>query len=116
MGVLSNMEPNIAYYYRFYGRPKNSKLPLPHTQNPLDEPMVLGPGEVLVELKERGCRLATEAWVNNHYGLILWKLAGMVALDPETEANETKRKWCWNELLRQFLYRYVRHWLRPTYS
>ncbi|KIP11131.1 hypothetical protein PHLGIDRAFT_100069 [Phlebiopsis gigantea 11061_1 CR5-6] len=70
--------------------------------------MVLGPEEILFELKARGCKLATEAWVDNHYGLILWKLAGMVGLDPQKEADETKRRWCWNELLRQFLYRYER--------
>ena len=103
------MEPHNAYYYRFYGRPENSLLPMPLSQNPSVEyraaRMVLGPEEILFELNARGCKLATEAWVDNHYGLILWKLAGMVALDPEKEADEPKRRWCWNELLRQFLYR-----------
>lgn len=103
------MEPHIAYYYRFYGRPEDSVLPTPLSQSSSVEfggaQMVLGPEEILAELKQRGCKLATQAWIDNHYGLMLWKLAGMVALDPTTEADGTKRRWCWNELLRQFLYR-----------
>lgn len=67
--------------------------------------MVLGSEEAYTELKARGCRLATVQWVDNHYGLILWKLAGMVALEPDREANLVKQRWCWSEVVRQLLYR-----------
>ncbi|KAF9469825.1 hypothetical protein BDZ94DRAFT_1286396 [Collybia nuda] len=52
--------------------------------------------------------LATRPWVENHWCLILWKLAGMVALDPESESNSSKKRWCWDEVMRQLLYRYER--------
>ena len=103
------MTPYTAYYYRFYGRTPNSKLPIPPSQNPSVESraarMVLGVEEAYMELKARGCRLATPQWVDNHYGLILWKLAGMVALQPEQERDPTKQRWCWDEVTRQLLYR-----------
>ncbi|KAF9531916.1 hypothetical protein CPB83DRAFT_867793 [Crepidotus variabilis] len=52
--------------------------------------------------------IRTESWVDNHWCLILWKLAGMVALDPEKEAIPDQRRWCWDEVIRQLLYRYER--------
>ncbi|KAF9270659.1 hypothetical protein L218DRAFT_969147 [Marasmius fiardii PR-910] len=55
-----------------------------------------------------GCHLMSKDWVVNHWGLILWKLAGMVALDPETEADEERRRWGWTEIWNQLLYRYER--------
>jgi breast cancer 2 susceptibility protein len=39
--------------------------------------------------------------------LILWKLAGMVYLDPELENDPKRKRWCWSEVIRQLLYRYV---------
>jgi breast cancer 2 susceptibility protein len=39
--------------------------------------------------------------------LILWKLAGMAALDPESEADVDRRRWCWAETMRQLQYRYA---------
>ena len=63
----------------------------------------LGPTAAFEELQTAGCTLATEDWVSNHWGLILWKQAGMVCLDP-TEA----RKWSWEETILQLLYRCVR--------
>ncbi|KAH9170557.1 hypothetical protein EDB89DRAFT_1977284 [Lactarius sanguifluus] len=50
--------------------------------------------------------LATQEWVDNHWSLILWKLAGMVALDPESEVDEHRRRWSWKEMMRQLRYRY----------
>ena len=47
-----------------------------------------------------GGTLATEGWVDNHWGLILWKQAGMLCLDP----TETRR-WSWEEMMAQLLYR-----------
>ena len=71
---------------------------------------MLGPQAALEELLETGCRLATKEWVENAWGLILWKLAGMVGLDPEREREgqgEDGRRWCWGEVMRQLLYRFV---------
>ncbi|KAH9980761.1 hypothetical protein BJV74DRAFT_897318 [Russula compacta] len=53
-----------------------------------------------------GCHLATQEWVDNHWSLILWKLAGTVALDPESEVDVNKRRWSWTETMRQLRYRY----------
>lgn len=69
--------------------------------------MALGPAEALKELLDRGCTLVTKPWVDNHWSLILWKLAGMVNLDPSKEANVDEKRWCWSEVVRQLLYRSV---------
>jgi len=66
-----------------------------------------GPVDALRELKEAGCHLATQEWVDNHWSLILWKLAGMAALDPESEVDINRRRWSWTETVRQLRYRYV---------
>lgn len=108
MDTLTQITPSTATYYRFYGRPPDSNLP--STPLPDDHPVehvVLGPEEAYQELLNRGCRLATQKWVDNHWGLILWKLAGMVALEPDKEADERTRRWCWSEVIRQLLYRYA---------
>ena len=62
----------------------------------------LGPTAAFEELQNAGCTLATEEWVYNHWGLILWKQAGMICLDP-TEA----KRWSWGETIAQLLYRCV---------
>ena len=66
-----------------------------------------GPIDALRELKAAGCHLATQEWVDNHWSLILWKLAGMAALDPESEADVDRRRWSWAETMRQLQYRYA---------
>ncbi|KAF8971701.1 hypothetical protein BDZ97DRAFT_1913615 [Flammula alnicola] len=73
-----------------------------------DELETMGmPAEALKELLDRGCVLATKPWVDNHWCLVLWKLAGMVALDPEKEMKPDTARWCWAEVIRQLLYRYI---------
>jgi len=67
--------------------------------------------DALRELKAAGCHLATQEWVDNHWFLILWKLAGMVALDPESEADVDRRRWNWAETMRQLQYRYASPWI-----
>ncbi|OBZ79271.1 hypothetical protein A0H81_01562 [Grifola frondosa] len=62
----------------------------------------------LEQLLEKGCNLATSEWVENHWSMILWKLAGMVCLEPQHESNPETRRWCWTEVMRQLLYRYER--------
>lgn len=60
--------------------------------------------DALDELHSKGCTTATLPWVQNHWALVLWKLAAMVRLAPSS-ANE---RWSWTELIRQLLYRYER--------
>ncbi|EKM61613.1 uncharacterized protein PHACADRAFT_248310 [Phanerochaete carnosa HHB-10118-sp] len=110
------MAPSTAQWYRFHAsapapEPSASQ---PHTEESSTQQLILGPEEAFQELKARGCRLATLPWVENHWGLILWKLAGMVALDPQSEADVKSRRWCWAEVVRQLLYRYERELDRGT--
>ncbi|KZT56058.1 hypothetical protein CALCODRAFT_436314 [Calocera cornea HHB12733] len=60
--------------------------------------------EAHAELIHRGCELATPAWVDNHWSLILWKLAGLVRAYPQ----ELQTRWCWSHVVEQLLYRYER--------
>jgi len=59
----------------------------------------------LDELHARGCTLATKPWIENHWALVLWKLAGLAALDPKNESDPARQRWCWPEVIRQLLYR-----------
>uniref|UniRef100_V5GGE5 BRCA2 OB1 domain-containing protein n=2 Tax=Kalmanozyma brasiliensis (strain GHG001) TaxID=1365824 RepID=V5GGE5_KALBG len=58
----------------------------------------------LEELLARGCSAAKLPWVQNHWTLILWKLAALVRLEP----SSAPERWSWDELIRQLLYRYER--------
>jgi len=98
--MLNQITPETALYYSFHTM---SPAPPPST---FSQPTtVLGSAEALKELLDRGCTLATKPWVDNHWCLILWKLAGMVALDPEKETSMSEKRWCWAEVIRQLLYR-----------
>lgn len=61
----------------------------------------LGVRQAYDVLKSDGCELATERWVANHWGLILWKLAAQVRAQP-TLLDE---KFTWTETIRQLKYR-----------
>ena len=96
---LRNFSLKSALQHRFRLSPQDtpSSDPVPsHLQGSVD---------ALRELKAAGCHLATQEWVDNHWSLILWKLAGMAALDPESEADVDRRRWCWAETMRQLQYR-----------
>jgi len=82
---MSQITPETAAHYSFYS-PSGS----------------LGPKDAFERLRNVGCTLATEDWVYNHWGLILWKQAGLLCLEP-TEA----RRWSWEEAIKQLLYRCV---------
>ncbi|TKY84780.1 hypothetical protein EX895_005860 [Sporisorium graminicola] len=56
------------------------------------------------ELRARGCSNVEMSWVQNHWTLILWKLAAMVRFEP----SSAPERWSWTELIRQLLYRYER--------
>ena len=92
------MNPTNAIYYSFHSADPTEDPP---------EPLQLGPEAAYAQLKELGCTLATQQWVTNHYGLILWKLAGMICLEPERERNPKTKRWCWLEVMRQLRYRLV---------
>lgn len=96
---LQQINPALAAYYSFH---TTSTLPPSKTDEPSQ---LLGSTAALEELHNAGCTLATKAWVDNHWSLILWKLAGMVALDPESESDPKTKRWCWTEVKRQLLYR-----------
>jgi len=56
----------------------------------------------LVELVAAGCEGLTPAWVENHWALVLWKLACLVRSKPSLFQEE---KFSWEEMLRQLKYR-----------
>ncbi|OSD03321.1 hypothetical protein PYCCODRAFT_1444654 [Trametes coccinea BRFM310] len=99
---LRQMRPSNAVYYRFH-----SAIASVDIGDPADSEE-LGPKAAFVHLREHGCHLATQEWVANHYGLILWKLAGLVCMEPEREQDPRTKRWCWPEVIRQLLYRYER--------
>ena len=101
--MLSHITPETAQWYRFYDLPPESSAQAP-PKDDAEHRVVLGPEEAFRELQNRGCRLATAKWVENHWGLILWKLAGMVANDPEPY-DALLAKWSWTEVMRQLRYR-----------
>lgn len=71
----------------------------------------LGVNAALDELRDMGCTLVTKQWVENHWALVLWKLAGMACLDPKREADPGSKRWCWDEVMRQLRYRYLFRYL-----
>jgi hypothetical protein len=99
---LIQMTPNMAAFYSFHSSAYPSPAP---STTPISSSW--GPAEALSELTRLGCTLATKAWVDNHWGLILWKLAGMVCLDPDAEADPHRRRWTWTHVMKQLLYRSV---------
>ncbi|KAI0299813.1 hypothetical protein BC826DRAFT_714100 [Russula brevipes] len=99
---LCDLTPKSALQHRF--RVSHQGIPRP---DPVPSHL-RGPTDALGELKEIGCHLATQDWVDNHWSLILWKLAGIVALDPESELDADQRRWSWAEMMRQLRYRYER--------
>ncbi|KAL4253568.1 Breast cancer type 2 susceptibility protein [Abortiporus biennis] len=99
---LSQITPQLAPYYCFHSK---SSTPFTASQIPSTE-KTLGSAAAFEELQSTGCNLATKEWVENHWSLILWKLAGLVYLEPENEKDVDKKRWCWKEVMRQLKYRY----------
>lgn len=102
------MSPDLAVYYAFYSS-EATPVFLSSQQAHPEPTKALDHDAALVELQHLGCGLATKEWVENHWGLILWKLAGMVCLDPESERDPARKRWCWREVISQLQYRYVLH-------
>ncbi len=57
--------------------------------------------DALDTLKLDGCHFATGRWVDNHWSLILWKIAGQILAKPELFVS----KWSWGEIINQLKYR-----------
>lgn len=98
---LNQMSPKMAMYYSFHTTAHS--FPTPSTS--LTVPTSWGSSEALEELLHLGCSLATKSWVDNHWSLILWKLAGMVCLEPNAEADPSRKRWTWANVVKQLLYR-----------
>lgn len=62
---------------------------------------MLGNEQAFERLKYEKCEFVTQKWVNNHWRLILWKLAGQIMAKPALY----EEKWNWYEVLCQLKYR-----------
>ncbi|KAG9314109.1 hypothetical protein JVU11DRAFT_4892 [Chiua virens] len=100
---LGQVNPRTAPFYAFATRERISLDPFDPSLSPF-----FGRSDVLEELHTKGCTLATQAWIDNHWLLVLWKLSGMAALDPQSEQHPPTKRWCWPEVVRQLMYRYER--------
>jgi breast cancer 2 susceptibility protein len=54
-------------------------------------------------IQRDGCVLIDQKWVDNHWGQILWKIAGQVQAKPSL----FDEKWNWGEVIAQLKYRYI---------
>jgi breast cancer 2 susceptibility protein len=61
----------------------------------------LGSQNAFNVLRRDGCSLVTQKWVDNHYPLILWKLAGLIQAQPTL----FDVRWNWGEVIEQLKYR-----------
>lgn len=95
---LEQVHPSTALHYCFYS--------FPSADGEDAEPQLLNASAAYNELIKQGCSLATVGWVNNHWSLILWKLAGMAKLDPVSEQKVDTKRWCWENVMKQLRYRY----------
>ncbi|WFD19603.1 hypothetical protein MCAP1_001837 [Malassezia caprae] len=71
-----------------------------------------GAAEAYTELQELGGSKVQIKWVQNHWQLILWKLAAYVASDP----RQVHTYWTWDRVLRDLRYRYEREYHKKEYS
>lgn len=71
-----------------------------------------GAAEAYTELLELGASKAQMKWVQNHWQLILWKLAAYVASSP----CQIQTYWTWNRVMRDLRYRYEREFQKKERS
>lgn len=69
----------------------------------LDDGIMKGPEDVMRELHNEGLTHVGRDWVQNHWRMILWKLACIVRMDPRLFSE----KWSCREVVRQLKYRYA---------
>ncbi|KAL7425125.1 hypothetical protein Q5752_000813 [Cryptotrichosporon argae] len=84
------LNPTNAVHYQFIG----------------EDAKPLGIVQALSKLKHDGGSMATMQWVENHWAMIMWKIAGQVAARPEL----FDEKWTWYEVVSQLKYRYEREY------
>lgn len=63
----------------------------------------MGTQSALDRLILDGCTLVKLKWIENHYSLILWKLAGIIQAKPSL----FEQLWNWEAMICQLEYRYV---------
>ena len=63
----------------------------------------LGPVEAFDAMRRAGARLFNQRWVDNHWSLIVWKLAALARSRPD----EWRRWWTFDAVVDQLLYRSV---------
>jgi breast cancer 2 susceptibility protein len=97
---LKQITPETAIHYGFYSAESTSPIPGSSSSPRLTAEVAHR------ELLHQGCTLVTKEWVENHWCMILWKLAGLAALDPDSEQDPKKKRWCWAEVMKQLAYRY----------
>ncbi|KAF9516595.1 hypothetical protein BS47DRAFT_1340741 [Hydnum rufescens UP504] len=68
------------------------------------EPLILGVAAALPYLRQRGCSLATQEWVDNHWSLVLWKRASIICCKPTL----LKELWSFESTCKDLMYRYER--------
>lgn len=71
-----------------------------------------GVDEALAALHALGARRATRKWVQHHYALILWKLAGYAV----SSSSDPVSWWRWEHVLNALRYRYEREVHRGAHS
>jgi breast cancer 2 susceptibility protein len=69
----------------------------------VDEGIMKGPPEMLKEFETEGLTYVDLEWVENHWKMILWKLASIVKAKPDL----FHEKWNYREVKRQLQYRQV---------
>lgn len=75
-----------------------------HYQFIADDGSLLSNLNAFEQLQRDGANLATAKWVDNHYSLILWKIAGMIQAQPDLFDDV----WHWKTVILQLKYRSVR--------
>lgn len=110
---LCQITPQTAPFYCFHTSSPDL-FPSSQSQRFSPDPQkTLGPQEAFEHLTKTG-RATSRKWVDNHWVFVLWKLAGMAAFDPASEANPLTRRWCWSSVLSQLESRHDREFERGS--
>ncbi len=94
---IPQVNPDNAICYRFHQTESLTCSSEPHRLG------LLGAQEALSFLLHRGCRLATQPWVDCHWSLILWKKASMICCQPALFDS----MWKFESICKDLLYQLV---------
>jgi breast cancer 2 susceptibility protein len=98
--------PFLQYLIRIFDRPSEICAINPATAGFytfLEGGIMKGPEDVLREFQNSGLAHVGIQWVQNHWKMILWKLASIVRMNHHLFSE----KWNYREVVRQLKYRYV---------